>query len=376
MNKGRIPVSGVFTGICFTIVGFICFLSVYYPFLLTERQIFYQKIRLVVIVILILFLIGCFIPSLHNAGFMYYKQVRLNWIAKREKAKKEKGKELKRHGKFQNFMFKTFRDGSVAEECSDSMRKLKSGESSFIFLDGCKNEQEAVNKHRALAREIMTNTTLKDSYYVNKTYRDCEKFQCLDIGFKLFAVLIIFLGPLNIVFNHFKNYNFSIVMPFVYGALFYAIHKICKHQSKNLAQRYLSDINTGWQQIEETKKEREANMLKKVGNTYNIDRIITKDNSITILGDNTGNIFNKYSIIDIKQELRKGGISEKQIENIELQIANIATELSKDKLDENKLRDIFTEIKKRGGNSVVSVFKFLGSSVIDGIIQNLINRTM
>jgi len=87
MNTGRIPVSGVFTGICFTIVEFICLLTIYYPFLLAEQQVLYLKVRLAVIVILVLFLIGCFMPSLHNAGFMYYKQVRLNWINKREKAK-------------------------------------------------------------------------------------------------------------------------------------------------------------------------------------------------------------------------------------------------------------------------------------------------
>jgi len=167
-------------------------------------------------------------------------------------------------------MYKTFRDGSVAEECSASMREHK-----YAFLNTCKNEQEAVDKHRAFAREIMTIDTLKNSYYVNKTYYECEKYQYLDIGFKILSALVIFLIPLNIYFLLFSNYNFSIVMPFVYGALLYAIYKICKYQSKNFAHRYLSDINTGWIQIEEAKKEREINMAKKEGNTYNINSIST-----------------------------------------------------------------------------------------------------
>jgi len=70
--------------------------------------------------------------------------------------------------------------------------------------------------------------------------------------------------------------------------------------------------------------------------------------SITILGDNSGNIINKHSIFSVKQELRNAGISEEQIENIAPQISNIITELNKDKPDENKLEDIFTKVKKKG----------------------------
>jgi len=276
MNSRRKPVSGGFTGIVFMLVGSLCFVTIYYSYLVSQGTI-ESKIIISGVMLLISFGIGYFIPSLRDSGFRYYMTVREKRLKAIQKAK-ETGKNLKYPGKWQNFIYKTFRDGSVAEECSESWRKFKRGESSYSFLEDCKNIQEAVDKHRNIAAGIAIKFP---KLGIMKTYHDSEKFQCLDTGFLFYSVLAVILAAVNLSLNYLKSYDFSTTMPPVFGGLFYALHKLCKQKSKDMAHRYLFDINSGWEKIieEEKRKEMEAPKVE----------VINSPNTKVHIGDNNIN---------------------------------------------------------------------------------------
>ena len=283
MNARRIPVSGWFTGLVFFIVGTLCFVDIYYSYFTSEVPI-ESKIIMGVTVPLILFGIGCFIPSIRDSGFRYYMTV----YNKRQKAvqnAKEKGEKIKYPGKWQNFIFQTFRNGSVAEECADNWRKLKRGKEGYSFLEDCKNVQETVDKHRHIATKIANK---HPNLGVSKMYHDSEKYQCLDVGFLLFSVLAVLLIAVNIYLNYFKNYDFSITQPPIFGVLFYMLRMLCKAKGKELAHRYLFVINSEWVEIaEEERKKKGINVgIQGKGNTVLIESDITVTNSKgTQIGD-------------------------------------------------------------------------------------------
>jgi hypothetical protein len=258
-NTRRIPVSGIFTGFIFMLVGVFCFVTIYFPYL--DSLSFVSKIIIISAVSLILFCLMCFTPSLRDSGFRYYMLVRENRLKAIEEAKK-KGKTLKYPGKWQNFIFKTFRAGSVAEECSESLRKLKKGESSYNFLEDCKTVQEAVDKHRKLAAEIAVKIPRLG---IMSVYHDSEKFQCLDTGFLLYSVLALLLVAVNLYLDYLKDFDFSITLPPVFSALFFMLHKLCKQKSKDMAHRYLTDVNSGWEEIIEEEKRKKDTVIGVIG---------------------------------------------------------------------------------------------------------------
>jgi len=290
MNTRRIPVSGGFIGLVFLIVGALCFVDIYYSYFTSEAPI-ESKIVMGVSVLIMLFGIGYFIPSIRDSGFRYYIPVQKKRKETVEKAK-EKGIVLKYPGKWQNFLFQTFRKGSVAEECSDSWRKLKQGESSYSFLEDCKNIQEAVDKHRDMATKIAIQFP---KLGVSKMYHDSEKYQCLDTGFLLFSVLAVLLVAVNIPLNYLKNYDFPITQPPFFGVLFFALHKLCKQKSKDMAHRYLYTINSIWKREEERKRKAEEerkkklpqiNIIKSPNTTIKVGDITVENSKGVQIGDN------------------------------------------------------------------------------------------
>ena len=252
MNKKRIPVSGYFTGLVFLLVGGLCFVDIYYSYFTSEAPI-ESKIIMGVSITIVLYGIGCFIPSIRDSGFRYYIPVYHKRKEVALKAKK-KGKELKYPGKWQNFIYQTFRNGSITEECTESWRKLKKSEAGYSFLEDCKNIKEAIDKHKDLCTKI---TIEFPELGVSKTFHDSEKFQCLDIGFLLFSVMAVLLVAVNVSLNYLKNFDFPVTQPPVFSVLFFMLHKLCKQKGSELAHRYLSDIDSGWKQIEERRRKEE-----------------------------------------------------------------------------------------------------------------------
>jgi len=361
INTKRKPVSGILTGFIFMLFATIFFITIYSSYILSIDNLF-TKLIIVGTVLFIFFGIGSFMPILRDSGFRYYMTVRKNRIAKIEKAKK-KNKELKYPGTWQNFIFKIFRDGSVAEECAYYFRKLKEGEPSFNFMEECKNIQEVVDKHRELSSKI---TDDYPKIGIGKTYHDCEKFQCFDTCFLFISILTVIFFPLNLIFNYLYDYNFSIILPFIYGVLFFSAHKLCKQKSKEMANRYLIDINTGWKKINE---EKENEMNKSADISVNTIKVDGDGNTIIITNINT-------SVAEIKEKLNSAGISEKAIKEIEPQISEIAAECKKDKPDEGKLHGIFSTLKEKGGSDLIKAFKFLTKTTAGAVIQNIIDKLL
>jgi hypothetical protein len=366
----RKPVSGFFTGIVFTLVGLLCFVTIYHPYIARQVTIYLIIINIGVI-LFISFIIGCFMPSLRDSGFRYYMLVRGKRLEKIKEAKKD-GKELKYPGRWQNFIYKTFRDGSVAEECSESWRNFKKGEPSYRFLEDCKNVQEAVDKHRNLSVEIALNYP---KLGIKKTYHDSEKFQCLDTGFLFFSILALILEPVNLYLNYFGNNDFSLALPLVFGGLFFAVHKLCKQKSKDMAHRYLIDINSGWKEImaKESSKEKEAVMKQ--------DNVIFSPVISPIIQVGNGNkgditIYNGINEAYVEYKLKEAGVSEDQIKSISSEIGEIVIECNKKKPDEGKLYSLFTKVKEIGGNILFDAFKFLTQTAIGGIIQKLFDKVL
>jgi len=276
MYTRRTPVSGVYTGFVFMLVGALYYVTIYYSFLVSQATI-ESKIIISGTVLLISFGIGSLIPSLRDSGFRYYMPVRKKRLEDIKKAE-EKGKKLKYPGKWQNFIYKTFRDGSVAEECSESWRKLKRGEPSYSFLEDCKNVQETVDKHRNIAIEIAVKFPKLGIY---KTYHDSEKFQCLDTGFWFYSILSAILVAVNLYLDYLKSFDFSITLPPVFGGLFYVVHKLCKQKSKDMAHRYLIDINSGWKEIIAEEKRKKEGLNVEVINSLNTNINIVENSPNT-----------------------------------------------------------------------------------------------
>jgi len=377
----RTPVSGIYTGFVFMFVGDFCFITNYYSFLVSQSPIEF-KIFISAIISVVCFGIGSFIPSLRDSGFRNYMDIQKKRKEDVENAKKN-GKKLKYPGKWQHFNYKLFRDGSVAEECSESWRKLKRGEPSYSFLKDCNNVQEAVNKHREIAVEISKKLPMLRIY---KTYHDCEKFQCFDTGFWFFSILSIILMVVNLYLIYLKGFDFSIILPPVFCVIFYMIHKLCKQKGKDMAHRYLTDINSGWKEIIEEEKRKKEEVkpvtimpINSPGSKI-YSGISVEDSPGAIIGEgNTSNTnlnFFGISELYVKQKLKEAGVSEDKIESINPQIAGIVIECNKEKPDESKLYVFLEQIKKNGGNALLNAFKFLIQTTIGVLMQNLINKVM
>jgi hypothetical protein len=372
----REPVSGVFTGAIFTLAELVCLGTTYYSYFADQGPLA-SKLITGAVMLFIMLCIGCLIPSLRDSGFRYYMLVRERRLEKIKK-EKEKGKTLNYPGKWQNFVYKTFRDGSVAEECSESLRKLKRGEPSYLFLKDCETVQDSVDKHRDIATRAAIDY---QRVGIRRSYHNSGKYQCIDTGFLLFSVLAVVLAPVNLYLNYFKNHDFSIVLPLVFGGFFFVLHKLCKQKSKDLAHRYLTDINNVWKQEEERmaeKKKKEDEERKKKAPLVIDQRYST--NPVAQVGDDNTNItsFGDHGLSSsyVKQELKKANVSEDTIESIMPQIDGIVTECNKEEPDRNELHSHFAKVKEEGGNSLLKAFKFLTQTVVQAIIQNLLNKAL
>jgi len=354
-SKGRKPVSGLMTGVVFTLAGALCFVPIYYSYFLGLSSPT-SKIIVAGVALVIAFGTGYFIPSLRDAGFYYYKTV----YKKRQKRiaeAKKKGKTIRKYGRWQNFLYWKFRDGSVAEECATDLKNKQSGESRYIFLKECKTEQDAANLHRKIAALMAIKYP---DYGIYETYNEAEKWQGIDTGFLLFSALAVILAPLNWFLNFFKGHDFQVVLPLVFGALFLAVHKISKSKSKDVAARYLSNINSGWEKMNSEDKEA---IMKTVFGARKIE------NSTIAIGDNitiNSNITTTERIDSesIIQKLMERAISKEAIEKIKDQIADIVAEHNKKKPDKNKLEGIFANIGKIGGSALQAAITAIVKSLM------------
>ena len=341
-NTRRKPVSGLMTGVVFTIVGALCFIPIYYSYF-TELTI--EKIIVAGVALIISFGMGYFMPSLRDAGFKYYmavykkKRERIAKLEKEQEASKNK-KPIKKHSLWQKFLYWAFRNGSVAEECAESWRQLQDNEPRYLFLKECKTVQEAVNVHRDIASEMATSYPEHGIY---ETYHDAEKWQCFDTGFLFFAALSIVLTPLNCFLNAFRDYDFPVILPFVFGILFFAVHIISKGKSKDMAARYLSNIDAGWKM----KKEKD-------------NKIFTMGDIVITIGGNTITIEEPNKTYTISQE----AVTKEEIEEIKKQLADIEAELKKIKPDKTKIDVVLSKFGKIGGGVLQSALTAIIKSLI------------
>jgi len=228
---------------------------------LLKKKLYIYDNKYEILLLLLIFFIGCFIPEIEYKGFTFYSS-----LYKRKKTGiKHIDNNIKLPGLMQRMLFYIFRNGTFIEECYDT-HKAK-----YEQIKGILNREDLTKKQRKYYNRILkkenrvfydwiqeSENPIRDLIKYGQETNDLNlarsrMFHTLDITFLLMTAICFLLVIVNIFLKFYFSYDVSYISPIVIGVMTLFFHFLSRSIAKTWAAWYFRDIDY---EISEAKNDR------------------------------------------------------------------------------------------------------------------------